>query len=94
MKLQETLLCGFCPSIPTSGSGYLALHDLKTGASLATYKQSTSAVHRTAVVESQHGQGGFIISSQVDKPILNVYHFQKVSTYHGSHLSPALSHTL
>ncbi|KAB5594826.1 Pre-rRNA-processing protein IPI3 [Ceratobasidium theobromae] len=77
MKLQETLLCGLCPGTPGSGSGHLALHELKTGATLATYKQSTSGVHRTSVVESQHGQGGFIISSQVDKPILNVYHFQK-----------------
>lgn len=79
MKLQETLLCGLGPSTSASGSGHLALHDLKTGASLATYKQTSSAVHGTAVVESQKGQGGFIFSSQTDKPILNVYHFQKVS---------------
>ncbi|KAG8767311.1 Pre-rRNA-processing protein ipi3 [Ceratobasidium sp. 428] len=79
MKLQETLLCGLGPSNPTSGSGHLALHDLTTGATLATYKQTSSFVHATAVVESQQAQGGFILSAQVDKPILNVYHFQKAS---------------
>lgn len=78
MKLQEVLLCGLGPQNPAAGSGHLALHDLKTSASLATYKQTTSTVHGTVIVESQHGQGGFIISSQADKPILNVYHFQKV----------------
>ncbi|CAE6428930.1 unnamed protein product [Rhizoctonia solani] len=76
MKLQETLLCGLGP-LSGSGTGHLALHDLKTGTSLATHKQSTSAVHNVAVVESQNSQGGYIFSSQVDKPILNVYHFQK-----------------
>ncbi|CAE6382236.1 unnamed protein product [Rhizoctonia solani] len=76
MKLQETLLCALGP-VSGSGTGHLALHDLKTGTSLAIYKQNTSAVHNVSVVESQNGQGGYIISSQADKPILNVYHFQK-----------------
>ncbi|CEL61727.1 Pre-rRNA-processing protein IPI3 OS=Ustilago maydis (strain 521 / FGSC 9021) GN=IPI3 PE=3 SV=1 [Rhizoctonia solani AG-1 IB] len=76
MKLQETLLCALGP-LSGSNAGHLALHDLKTGTSLATYKQNTSAVHNVSVVESQSGQGGYIISSQADKPILNVYHFQK-----------------
>ncbi|KAJ1306922.1 hypothetical protein OPQ81_007905 [Rhizoctonia solani] len=76
MKLQETLLCGLGP-LSGSATGHLALHDLKTGTSLSTYKQSTSTVHSIAVVESQNGQGGYILSSQADKPILNVYHFQK-----------------
>jgi pre-rRNA-processing protein IPI3 len=78
MKLQETLLCGLGPRNSASGSGHLALHDLKTSASLATYKQTSSSVHGTTVVESQQAQGGFIVSAQTDKPILNVYHFQKV----------------
>ncbi|KAH7335164.1 WD40-repeat-containing domain protein [Rhizoctonia solani] len=76
MKLQETLFCALGP-LSGSGTGHLALHDLKTGTSLSTYKQSTSFIHNTAVVETQNGQGGYILSSQADKPILNVYHFQK-----------------
>ncbi|KAF8757710.1 WD40 repeat-like protein [Rhizoctonia solani] len=76
MRLQETLLCALGP-LSGSGAGHLALHDLKTGTTLATYKQNTSAVHNVSVVESQNGQGGYIISAQTDKPILNVYHFQK-----------------
>ncbi|KAG9088248.1 Pre-rRNA-processing protein ipi3, partial [Ceratobasidium sp. 370] len=77
MKLQETLLCGLGPSNPASGSGHLAVHDVTTGTSLATYKQTSSFVHGTAVVESRQAQGGFIISAQADKPVLNIYHFQK-----------------
>ncbi|QRV88981.1 pre-rRNA-processing protein IPI3 [Ceratobasidium sp. AG-Ba] len=77
MKLQETVLCALGPSHPASGSGHLALHDLTTGTNLATYKQTSSFVHATAVVESQQSQGGFLLSAQADKPILNVYHFQK-----------------
>ncbi|EUC59797.1 Pre-rRNA-processing protein ipi3, putative [Rhizoctonia solani AG-3 Rhs1AP] len=76
MKLQETLLCALGP-LSGSGAGHLALHDLKTGTTLSTYKQSTSATHNITLVESQSGQGGYILSSQTDKPILNVYHFQK-----------------
>ncbi|GAB1518168.1 Pre-rRNA-processing protein ipi3 [Rhizoctonia solani] len=79
MRLQETLLCALGP-LSGSGAGHLALHDLKTGTTLATYKQNTSAVHNVSVVESQNGQGGYIISAQTDKPILNVYHFQKVAS--------------
>ena len=32
----------------------------------------------TAVLQTQNGQGGFILSAQPDKSILNAYYFQKV----------------
>ncbi|KAF8677378.1 WD domain, G-beta repeat [Rhizoctonia solani] len=86
MRLQETLLCALGP-LSGSGAGHLALHDLKTGTTLATYKQNTSAVHNVSVVESQNGQGGYIISAQTDKPILNVYHFQKPEQQMGAFIS-------
>ncbi|KAJ7065191.1 WD40-repeat-containing domain protein [Mycena amicta] len=62
---------------PTTGSGCIAIHDLQTGATLAAFKQTTSAPHSTAIVPTQHRQGGVIFAVQQDKSILNLYNFQK-----------------
>ncbi|KAG2353724.1 WD40-repeat-containing domain protein [Suillus spraguei] len=77
MILQEVILCATAPLASGSGSGAIVLHDIQTGTSLASFKQSSSAPHCTSFVETRDGQGGFILAAQQDKSILNVYNFQK-----------------
>jgi pre-rRNA-processing protein IPI3 len=78
MKLQETILCATSPSSSAAGSGLIVIHDIQTGATLASFKQSSAGCHCVAVFESGNLQGGFILASQPDKSIMNVYNFQKV----------------
>jgi pre-rRNA-processing protein IPI3 len=78
MKLQETILCATSPSSSAAGSGIIAIHDIQTGATLASFKQSSAGSHCVAAFESGSLQGGFILASQPDKSIMNVYDFQKV----------------
>ncbi|KAG1746716.1 WD40-repeat-containing domain protein [Suillus paluster] len=77
MILQEVILCATAPQPSASGSGSIVLHDIQTGTSLASFKQSSSAPHCTSFIETRDGQGGFILAAQQDKSILNVYNFQK-----------------
>ena len=74
-QIQETIVC--CSS-PSDSTGSIAFHDIRTGGVLATFKQTNSRAHCTALVETKDGQGGFILSAQQDKSILNVYNYQKV----------------
>jgi pre-rRNA-processing protein IPI3 len=78
MKLQETVLCATSPSSASAGSGLIAIHDIQTGATLASFKQTNAGSHCVAILESENLQGGFILASQPDKSIMNVYDFQKV----------------
>ncbi|KAF4610801.1 hypothetical protein D9613_006895 [Agrocybe pediades] len=77
MHLQETILCATAPLNPAAGSGLIALHDIQTAATLASFKQTNAGPHSLAVLESTNTQGGFMLASQPDKSILNVYNFQK-----------------
>lgn len=61
----------------TVGLGTVALHDLQTGTTLASFKQTNAGPHCTAILESTSTEGGFVLTCQPDKSILNVYHFQK-----------------
>ncbi|KAF7323161.1 WD40 repeat-like protein [Mycena chlorophos] len=72
--MRETIIC---TSTPTGASGAIAIHDLQTGATLASFKQTTSALHSTAIVQTQGALGGLLFAVQQDKPILNLYNFQK-----------------
>jgi pre-rRNA-processing protein IPI3 len=81
MPLQEAIFCATAPSSPNAGSGTISLHDIRTGTTFASFKQSSAAVHCTAFVETNNAQGGFIFASQPDKSILNVYNFQKVPNH-------------
>ena len=54
------------------------MHDFQTGSLLASFKQTCSYTHSTAVVQTKDGRGGFVLAAQPDKSILNTYHFQKV----------------
>lgn len=79
MHLQESILCATAPSSSSStGPGAISLHDIQTGSTLASFKQTNAAPHCTAFVESRNAQGGFMLASQPDKSILNLYTFQKV----------------
>ena len=78
MLLQEVVLCATAPTEQGSGAGTIALHDIQTGSVLASYKQTSAGPNSTAVVPSRDGQGGFMLASQQDKSIMNVYNFQKV----------------
>jgi pre-rRNA-processing protein IPI3 len=73
--VQETVVC--CSS-PSTSTGSITFHDIRTGAALATFKQTSARTHATDLVETKDGQGGFILSAQQDKSILNVYNYQKV----------------
>ena len=74
-QIQETIVC--CSS-PSTSAGSVTFHDIRTGAALATFKQTNAGTHGTDLVETKDGQGGFILSAQQDKSILNVYNYQKV----------------
>jgi pre-rRNA-processing protein IPI3 len=74
-QIQETILC--CSS-PSTSTGSITFHDIRTGAALVTFKQTNTGTHGTDLVETKDGQGGFILSAQRDKSILNVYNYQKV----------------
>lgn len=78
MLPQEVLLCAVGPSAGTTVSGGVYLHDIQTGATLASFKQTSADVHSTAVVQTQRGQGGLILAAQPDKALINAYNFQKV----------------
>lgn len=80
MQFHETILCTTAPQTAGTGPGAIAIHDIQTGSSLATFKQTSAINHSTAVIESRDGQGGFMLAAQPDKSILNVYNFQKVTT--------------
>ncbi|KAI0629250.1 WD40 repeat-like protein [Trametes polyzona] len=77
MHLNEAVLCATAPSTSGSGPGTLSLHDIQTGTSLASWKQTSASTHCTAAVQSRDGQGGFMLAAQQEKSILNVYNFQK-----------------
>jgi pre-rRNA-processing protein IPI3 len=77
MQLQEVLLCSTSSQQPNVGAGAIILHDIQTGAILASFKQTNAAPHAVAVLESKSTQGGFVLAAQTDKSILNVYNFQK-----------------
>ncbi|KAJ7850065.1 WD40 repeat-like protein [Mycena olivaceomarginata] len=51
--LRETIVCAVTPA---TGPGAIAVHDLQTGSTLASFKQTNAALHSTAVVQSQNGQ--------------------------------------
>ena len=65
---------------PVSGSpsSSFLFHDISTGSSLASFKQSTPAKNGTALIGTTAAQGGLILAVQPDKALLNVYSFQKV----------------
>jgi pre-rRNA-processing protein IPI3 len=67
-------------SAPISGSQTTSvlIHDLSTGTSLASFKQSSTPKHCTALINTTAAQGGLILAVQPDKALLNVYSFQKV----------------
>ncbi|KAI6122663.1 WD40-repeat-containing domain protein [Pisolithus croceorrhizus] len=77
MVLQETVLCATAPQQAGSGQGGFVLHDLQAGNTLATFRQTSSAPHCSAFIETANGQGGIMIGAQMDKSILNVYNFQR-----------------
>ena len=76
--MQEQVIVS--ASAPISGSqfGSVLFHDISAGTPLASFKLSTAAKHSTAIVSSTGSEGGLIFAVQSDKPLLNVYSFQKV----------------
>ncbi|TFY58203.1 hypothetical protein EVG20_g8242 [Dentipellis fragilis] len=77
MLLQEAVLCATAPSSFSGPSGTISLHDIQTGSSLASFKQTSASSNCTAIVNTTDGQGGLMLAVQPDKSILNVYNFQK-----------------
>jgi len=78
MPLQEVVLCSTVSQTPAAGSGAIFIHDIQTGAALASFKQTNANPRCVAVLESKSTQGGFILAAQSDKSIMNVYNYQKV----------------
>lgn len=77
MHLHEIIFCATSSSSPASGSGSVTLHDISTGASLASFKQTNAFPHCTTFLTSKNAQGGFIFAAQPDKSLLHAYNFQK-----------------
>jgi pre-rRNA-processing protein IPI3 len=82
MLLREIVLCATAPTASAGGPGLIAVHDIQTGATLASFKQTNAGPHSVAVLESKNSQGGIMLASQPEKAILNVYNFQKVLSSH------------
>lgn len=78
MLLREIVLCATAPTTSAGGPGSIVVHDIQTGATLASFKQTNAGPHSVAVLESKNSQGGIMLASQPEKAILNVYNFQKV----------------
>jgi pre-rRNA-processing protein IPI3 len=87
MPLHEVVLCATTSSGPNTGPGAIFLHDIQTGTSLASFKQTNAGVHCTDFVQSNNIQGGFMLAAQPDKSILNVYNFQKVFVFYSLSVS-------
>ncbi|KAL0953524.1 hypothetical protein HGRIS_004745 [Hohenbuehelia grisea] len=77
MLLQEVIFAATSAPSSSSGPGAINIHDVQTGSSFGSFKQSNAPVHCTSFVESRNGQGGFVLAAQLDKSIINVYNFQK-----------------
>ncbi|KAG6826557.1 hypothetical protein H0H92_015311 [Tricholoma furcatifolium] len=77
MHLQESVFCATAASSSSAGLGSISVHDIQTGTTLASFKQTNAAPHCTAFIETRNAQGGFILAAQPEKSILNVYNFQK-----------------
>jgi hypothetical protein len=78
--LQEVVITASGPasgSQPT-GNGAILLHDIQTGASLASFKHTNAAKNCTALIPTREAQGGLMLAIQPDKALLHVYSFQKV----------------
>ena len=85
MRYQEIVLCSSGASSSSQSLGSVSVHDFRTGSLLASYKQTSAHIHSTSVFETKNGQGGFILTAQSDKSIMNAYYFQKVrerNVYH------------
>lgn len=78
MHLHEVILCATASPSVNSGSGSVTIHDISTGASLASFKHTNAAPHCTAYLNSRNAQGGFFLAAQPDKSLLHAYNFQKV----------------
>ncbi|KAJ3837890.1 WD40 repeat-like protein [Lentinula raphanica] len=77
MHLHELIFCATASPSPASGSGSITFHDIDTGASLASFKQTNASPHCTAFSNSRNVQGGFFFAAQPDKSLLHAYNFQK-----------------
>ncbi|KAJ3989654.1 WD40-repeat-containing domain protein [Lentinula detonsa] len=77
MHLHEIIFCATASPSTASGSGSVTLHDINTGASLASFKQTNAAPHCTTFLNSKNAQGGFFLAAQPDKSLLHAYNFQK-----------------
>jgi len=75
--MREIIISASAP-ISTPQSGSILLHDILTGTSLASFKQTSAAKNCTAIVNTTGAQGGLMLALQPDKSLLNVYSFQKV----------------
>ncbi|EJU03527.1 WD40 repeat-like protein [Dacryopinax primogenitus] len=74
---QEVILCAVGPSSPASGAGGIYIHDLQTGTTLASFKQTSAPVHCTTFAPSTQGQGGVLLAAQSEKTLVHAYSFQK-----------------
>ncbi|EPQ56441.1 WD40 repeat-like protein [Gloeophyllum trabeum ATCC 11539] len=77
MKLHEVILCAASTSTSNAGPGLIAVHDIQSGSTLASFKQTNTSSRCLAVTESRDGLGGVMFAAQHEKSLLNVYNFQK-----------------
>ncbi|EAU90595.2 pre-rRNA-processing protein IPI3 [Coprinopsis cinerea okayama7 len=77
MQAQEVILCSASAQSSNAGIGSITIHDIQTGATLASFKQTNAGSRSVAVLESKSLQGGVVLAAQTDKTVLNVYNFQK-----------------
>ncbi|KAI0255931.1 WD40 repeat-like protein [Lactifluus subvellereus] len=77
--MQELIISTSAPSSTSQilGSGSILFHDIQTGTSLASFKQTTAAKNCTALIPTRDAGGGLILAVQQDKSLLHVYTFQK-----------------
>ncbi|KAH9995419.1 WD40-repeat-containing domain protein [Russula compacta] len=75
--MQEVIVSASAPISSSSQSGSILFHDILTGTSLASFKQTSASKNCTTLISTRGALGGLILAVQPDKSLLNVYSFQK-----------------
>jgi hypothetical protein len=80
-SMQEVIITA-STSTSQQQQGSILFHDIQSGTSLASFKQSNPAKNCTSLIATRDGQGGLVLAVQPDKSLLHVYSFQKVLLLH------------
>ncbi|KAH9975991.1 WD40 repeat-like protein [Lactifluus volemus] len=79
--MQEVIITASTSTSQQQQQGSILFHDIQSGTSLASFKQSNPAKNCTSLIATRDAQGGLVLAVQPDKSLLHVYSFQKDQIY-------------